>query len=56
MSSVTLPKEAFSSPPTVSEVCMASCSVTKERRSAKGAIVSSENVKISVSDQPAYFE
>jgi len=29
---------------------MASCSVTNERRSAKGAMASSESVKINVSD------
>ena len=52
MSSVTLPKVALRSPPSVSDVCSASCSVTNERRSANGAIARSEKIKMEVSLQP----
>jgi len=45
-SSVTLPNVALSSPPSVSLVCIASCSVTNERRSANGAIATSEQPKV----------
>mmetsp|Transcript_3549 Transcript_3549/g.10950 ORF Transcript_3549/g.10950 Transcript_3549/m.10950 type:complete len:228 (-) Transcript_3549:160-843(-) len=38
ISSVTLPNVAFKRPPRASEVCSASCSVTKLSRSAKGAM------------------
>ena len=52
ISSVTLPKVAFRRPPTVSDVCIASCSVTKLTRSAMGAIASTERTKTVTSSPP----
>ena len=49
ISSVAFPNVAFKSPPTVSFVWMASCSVTKPSRSAKGAKASSDKTKVTVS-------
>ena len=54
MSSVTFPKVAFNSPPKTSLVCIASCSVTNESRSAKGAMAKRERRK-TVPGSPSLF-
>mmetsp|Transcript_41233 Transcript_41233/g.95504 ORF Transcript_41233/g.95504 Transcript_41233/m.95504 type:complete len:237 (+) Transcript_41233:815-1525(+) len=56
ISSVTLPNVALSKPPSVSLVYIASCSVTNDRRSAKGAIETSAKKNVSPSPQPIRFD
>lgn len=52
ISSVAFPKVALSSPPIVSFVCRASCSVTKPNLSANGQRAIREKTKVVTSDQP----
>jgi len=55
-SSVTLPKLALSSPPTVGLVCTAICSVTKPSRSARGQRPTREKTKVTEAPQWLHFE